>query len=204
MRPLECSECSRECTGPFGIVTVGIYSIASVKWLKGCIRITKFLLIFLTLAYFLFMARETAPVNMTSCIMEIVDVRSDILVDLLVELVRVVDMVPPSSPLKGLSIITTLIDKMAFARAAIGSWRGGSAIQACRVGKSLILADLVDLAVRSFKHCGDLGDLRRLLEPSELICGHGQVGAWGLVDIMAIGMDEFIVEVAAEWEWPPL
>ena len=68
----------------------------------------------------------------------------------------------------------------------------------------MILADLVDLAVRNFKHCGDLGDRWRLLEPSELISGHGQVGAWGLVDIMAIDTDEFIIEVVAEWAWPPL
>ena len=35
------------------------------------------------------------------CISEVVDVRSDILIDFLVVLVRVVDMVPPSSPLRG-------------------------------------------------------------------------------------------------------
>ena len=64
--------------------------------------------------------------------------------------------------------------------------------------------DLVDLAVRSFKHYGDLGNFWRLLEPSELISSHGQVGAWGLVDIMAVNMDEFVVEVTAEWAWPPL
>ena len=38
----------------------------------------------------------------------------------------------------------------------------------------------------------------------ELIGGHGQVGAWGLVDIVAIDMDKFVVEVATEWAWPPL
>ena len=58
--------------------------------------------------------------------------------------------------------------------------------------------DLVDLVVHSFEHCGDLGDLYRLLELSDLINGHGQVGAWGLVDIVAINMDIFIIEVAAE------
>ena len=46
-----------------------------------------------------------------------------------------------------------------LAGAAIGSWRGGSANRARRVGRSLILADLVDLVVRRFKHGGDLGDL---------------------------------------------
>ena len=58
--------------------------------------------------------------------------------------------------------------------------------------------------MRSFKHCGDLGDLWHFLEPSELISSHGQVGAWGLVDIVAVDVDEFVVEVAAEWAWPPL
>jgi len=64
--------------------------------------------------------------------------------------------------------------------------------------------DLIDLTVRRFKHCGDLGDLWRLLKPSELISGHNQVGAWGLVDIVAINTDKFVVEVAVEWAWPPL
>ena len=63
----------------------------------------------------------------------------------------------------------------------------------------MIPVDLVDLAVCSFKHCGDLGDFWRLLEPSELISGHGQVGAWGLVDIVAVDTDEFVVEIAAEY-----
>ena len=39
--------------------------------------------------------------------------------------------------------------------------------------------DLVDLAVRRFKHGGDLGDLRCLREPGELVGGHDQVGACG-------------------------
>ena len=144
------------------------------------------------------MVRETTPVEMTSRVSEIVDVRSDVLVDFLIVLVRVVDAVPPSSPLEGLSIITMLVGEMASAGAAIGSWRDRSANRARRVGRSLILADLVDLAVRRFKHGDDLGDFWRLLEPSELISGHGQVGPWGLVDIMAVDTDKFIVEVAAE------
>ena len=68
----------------------------------------------------------------------------------------------------------------------------------------LILADLVDLVVRSFEHCGDLGDFWHLLKPGELIGSHGQVGPWGPVDVMAVNMDKFIVEVALEWAWPPL
>ena len=94
-----------------------------------------------------------------------------------------------------------LVSETASAGAAIGSWRGGSAIRACRVGRSLILADLVDLVVRSFKHCGDLW---RLFEPSELVGGNGQVSAWGLVDIVVVDTDEFVVEVVAHWAWPPL
>ena len=64
--------------------------------------------------------------------------------------------------------------------------------------------DLIDLAVHSFKHCGDLGELWCLFEPSKLVVGHGQVGSRGLVDIVAIDKDEFVVEVAAKWAWPPL
>ena len=60
------------------------------------------------------------------------------------------------------------------------------------------------MTVCSFEHGGELGDLWRLLEPSELISSHDQVGAWGLVYIVAIDTDEFIIEVAAEWAWPPL
>ena len=98
MGPLECSECSRECSRPFWIVTVGIGGVAGVKWLEGCIRITEFLLVFLTPTYFLFMLREMAPIDVTSCILEVVDVFSDILIDFLVVLMRVVDMVPLAPP----------------------------------------------------------------------------------------------------------
>ena len=100
-----------------------------------------------------------------------------LLIDFLVELARVVDTVPPSSPLEGLSIITMLVGETASAGAAIGSWRGGSAIQACRVGRSVILVDLIDLAVCSFEHCGNLGDFWRLFTPGELIGSHDQVSA---------------------------
>ena len=76
-----------------------ICGIDGVGWLEGCVRITKLLLVFLTLAYFLFMAGETAPVDLILHIPEVVEVRSDFLVDFLIVLVRVVDAVPPSSPL---------------------------------------------------------------------------------------------------------
>ena len=52
--------------------------------------------------------------------------------------------------------------------------------------------------MRLFKHGGDLGDLGCLREPSELIGGHDQVGAWGLVDVVAVNMDKLIVEIALE------
>jgi len=48
--------------------------------------------------------------------------------------------------------------------------------RACRVGRSLILVDLVDLAVCSFEQCGDLGIFWHLFKPGELIGGHSQVG----------------------------
>ena len=41
-------------------------------------------------------------------------------------------------------------------------------------------------------------------ELGELIGGHGQVSAWGLVDVVAVNMDKFIVEVALEWAWSSL
>ena len=75
-----------------------ICGVADVEWLEGCVRIIELLLIFLTPTYFFFMAREMAPIDMTSRVPEIVDVRSDILVDFLVMLARVVNTVSPSSP----------------------------------------------------------------------------------------------------------
>jgi len=50
--------------------------------------------------------------------------------------------------------------------------------------------------VHRFKHGGDL---RCLWEPGKLIGGHGQVSAWGLVYVVAMNMDKFIIEVAVEW-----
>ena len=43
-----------------------------------------------------------------------------------------------------------------------------------------------------------------MLEPSELTSGHGQVGAWGLIDIVAVDTDEFVIKVVVEWAWSPL
>ena len=64
--------------------------------------------------------------------------------------------------------------------------------------------DLVDLTVRRFKHGGDLGNLWCLREPGELVGSHGQVGAWGLIDVVVVYTDKFIIEVALEWAWPSL
>jgi len=58
--------------------------------------------------------------------------------------------------------------------------------------------------MRRFKHCGDLGDLRCLWELGEFIRGHGQVGAWGIVDIVAVNMDKLVIEVALELVWSSL
>ena len=51
--------------------------------------------------YFFFMATEAALVDTSSCVSEIVEVDSDVLVDLLVVLARVFDAVAPSSPWRG-------------------------------------------------------------------------------------------------------
>ena len=59
--------------------------------------------------------------------------------------------------------------------------------------------DLIDLAVRRLKHGGNLGDLRCLREPDELIGGHGQVGTWSLIDVVAVNAEKHIVEVALDW-----
>ena len=79
------------------------------------------------------MAREMAPVNMTSSVSEIVEVHSDVLFDLLVVLTRVAKAVPPSSPLEGVCIIKMLVGEAASAGVAIRSWGGRSANRAHRV-----------------------------------------------------------------------
>ena len=70
--------------------------------------------------------------------------------------------------------------------------------RACRARRSLILADLIDLAVRRFEHGDDLGDLGSLREPGELVGGHGQVSARSFVDVMAIDTEELFVKVTME------
>ena len=67
------------------------------------------------------MATEAAFVDTSSCISKIVEVCSDVLVDFLVVLARVVDAVAPGSSLERLSIIVVLVGKMTLAGASIRS-----------------------------------------------------------------------------------
>ena len=97
-----------------------------------------------------------------------------------------------------------LVSETTSTGVVIRSWHGGSANRARRVGRSLILADLVDLAVHCFKHGSDLGDLQCLQELGELIGSHGYIGAWGLVDVVAVNTDKFVIEVVLELAWPSL
>ena len=79
------------------------------------------MLILLAVAYF-FMATEAAFVDTSSCISEIVEVHSDILVDLLVMLAVMFHAVAPSFALEGLPVVAVLGDEATWA--AIGSCRG--------------------------------------------------------------------------------
>ena len=64
--------------------------------------------------------------------------------------------------------------------------------------------NLINLIVCRFKHGGNLGELGRLREASELIGGHYQIGAWSLEDVMAVNAEKLFIKVAVEWEWPSL
>ena len=77
----------------------------------------------MTVAYFFFMARKMALVNTSLRISEIVEVCTDVLVDFLVMLARVVDAVALSSPREGLFIVAMLVGEATPARVAIRSWR---------------------------------------------------------------------------------
>ena len=80
------------------------------------------MLVLLAATYFLFMAVEAAFIYKSLCISKIVEVHSDVLVDLLVVLAKVFDAVAPSSPLEGLSVVAMLVGETTWA--AIRSWRG--------------------------------------------------------------------------------
>jgi len=73
------------------------------------------LLVLPVAAYFVFMATEAAFVDTSSCISEIVEVHSDILVDLLVGLAVMFNAVAPSSTLEGLPVVTTLVGEATWA-----------------------------------------------------------------------------------------
>ena len=77
------------------------------------------MLILLAAAYVVFMAIEAAFVDASSCISKIVEVHSDVLVDLLVVLAVMFDVVAPSSALEGLPIIVVLVGEATWA--VIGS-----------------------------------------------------------------------------------
>ena len=76
------------------------------------------MLVLLAVAYF-FLATETASVDTSSRILEIVEVHSDVLVDLLVRLAVMFNAVAPSLALEGLPVVTTLVGEATWA--AIGS-----------------------------------------------------------------------------------
>ena len=59
------------------------------------------MLVLLAAAYFVFKVTEAAFVDTSSCISEIVEVHSDILIDLLVMLAVMFGAVAPSSALEG-------------------------------------------------------------------------------------------------------
>ena len=78
------------------------------------------MLVLLAAAHFFFMATKAAFVDMSLCISEIVEVHSDVLVDLLVMLAMMFVAVAPSSTLEGLPIIAVLVGEATWA--AIRSW----------------------------------------------------------------------------------
>ena len=77
------------------------------------------MLVLLATAYFFFMATEAAFIDMSSCISDIVEVHSDVLVDLLVGLAVMFNAVAHSSSLEGLPVVTALVGEAAWA--AVGS-----------------------------------------------------------------------------------
>ena len=77
------------------------------------------MLVLLAVAYFLFMGTKAEFVDTSSFIMEIVEVHSDILVDLLVVLVVMFNAVAPSFALEGLPVVAVLVDEAT--RVVIGS-----------------------------------------------------------------------------------
>ena len=72
------------------------------------------------MAYFIFTVTEAMLLDMLSCILEIAEVHSGVLFDLLVVLMMVLGAVAPNSTMEG----QCLVGETALAGATIGSWRG--------------------------------------------------------------------------------
>ena len=77
------------------------------------------------------MVTEAAFVDTSSCILEIVEVHSDVLVDLLVGLAVMFNAVARSSTLEGLPVVAALVGEATWA--AIGSCGDRSANRSCGV-----------------------------------------------------------------------
>ena len=73
------------------------------------------MLVLLAVAYFIFMVTEVAFVDTSLCISEIVEVHSDVLVDLLVRMALMFNVVAPSSALEGLPVIAVLVGEATLA-----------------------------------------------------------------------------------------
>ena len=64
--------------------------------------------------------------------------------------------------------------------------------------RSLVLSDLIDLAVCHLKHSGDLGELGHLWEAGKLVSSQRQIGAYSFADVVVVNAEEIFIEVAME------
>ena len=80
------------------------------------------MLVHLAATYFFFMATKVAFVDTSSRISEVVEVHSDVLVNLLVVLAVMFNLVAPSFALEGLPIVAMLVSEATLV--AISSCRG--------------------------------------------------------------------------------
>ena len=62
----------------------------------------------------------------------------------------------------------------------------------------MISTNFIDLDHRWFKHCCGLSDFWRLLDPSQLIHGYGEIGTRCQLDIMPINFEELFSEIASD------
>ena len=79
------------------------------------------MLILRAATYFFFMVTEAVFIDTSSCIPEVVEVHSDVVVDLLIALAVMFNAVVPCSALEGLPIVAVLVGEATWA--AIGSCR---------------------------------------------------------------------------------